>query len=85
MLCAWLVFSWNKVNVCKPQHLSESSCGGREAGWGCCACGARLHPACLIVKPNPVIKILETSLPAAQVQGLSAAQRAAQPDSVNKA
>lgn len=35
-------------------------------------------------KPNKVIKILETSLPAAQVQVLSAALRAAQLDSVNE-
>lgn len=84
MLCARLVFSWTKVDVCKPQHLGESSCGGRGAGWGCCACAVRLHPACLIVKPNPVIKILKTSLPAAQVQGLSATRRAAQLNSVNK-
>ena len=40
MLCAWLVFSWNKVNVCRHQHLGESSCGGRGQGGGALLCSA---------------------------------------------
>lgn len=85
MLCAWLVFSWNKVNVCRHWPLGESSCGGPGGRVGVLCCAVHLHPACLVVKPNPVIEILETSLLAAQVQGLSAALRAAQRDPVNKA
>lgn len=46
----------------------------------CCEDPSEVNP----YKPNKVIKILETSLPAAQVQVLSAALRAAQLDSVNE-
>ena len=71
-----------------PEHgycldrCAEGACsrGTPAAGLPCCEHPSEVSPC----KSNKVIKILETSLPAAQVQVLSAALRAAQLDSVNE-
>lgn len=44
---------------------ARAGAGGRV---GVLCCAVHLQPACLVVKPNPVIEILETSLLAVQVQ-----------------